>query len=90
VRANVSDALEVLDTIRFLSDFSGRRVRIAVADQGALRNKVQFKGVIHGFDMELARAFLHAQGIAVLEVEEEAEKVIWVLDRSDMRPTENR
>jgi hypothetical protein len=87
-QASVKDQTPAADLFRYLSDQAG--APIYVGGSNLLEREVWTTGVIKVLDMDLARAILHAHGIAVLEFEEDGQKALWAVDRSDLRCDERQ
>jgi hypothetical protein len=81
--ASVNGQTQAEEFLKYLSDQAGAPVH--VGDGKLLKREAWTAGVIEVLDVSLARAILHARGIAVLEVEEDGQKVLWAVDRSDFR-----
>jgi hypothetical protein len=79
----VSGQTSAQDCLAYLSILTGTTVH--VADGKLLGRVVWTKGVIDVLDADLARAILHARGIATLEVAEDGQNALWAVDRSDIR-----
>jgi hypothetical protein len=79
----VSGQTRAQDFLAYLSVLTGATVYLA--DGKGLEHDLWTKGVVKVLDVDLARAILHAGGIATLEIEEDGQKVLWAVDRSDFR-----
>jgi hypothetical protein len=81
-QTSVKDKIYAQDLFRYLSDQTGAIIN---AVDGLITREVWTTGLIKVLDVDLARAILHARGIAVLEFNHDFYGWgLWAVDRSEL------